>query len=134
MPFVKGQSGNPSGRKPKTDSESALRQRIRSAAPAVLDALITEATAGDVPAAKVLMSFILPPWRAVDRPLSIDLGDGIASALVALKHALADGSLTPGAASAIASVISTEARIAETTALEQRIIDLENALAKPDLD
>ncbi|MFZ1536734.1 MAG: DUF5681 domain-containing protein, partial [Chromatiaceae bacterium] len=97
MPFVKGQSGNPSGRKPKTDSEKAIRERIRSAAPAVVDALIAAAKGGDVPAAKVLMSFILPPWRAVDRPLSIDLGDGIASALVALKHALADGSLTPGA-------------------------------------
>lgn len=134
MPFVKGQSGNPAGRKPKSDSETALRQRIRSASPRIVDALVQAAESGDVQAGKALLSFVLPAWRPVDRPLSIDLGDGIASALVALKHALADGSLTPGAASAIASVISTEARIAETTALEQRIIDLENALAKPDLD
>lgn len=131
MPFQKGVSGNPAGRKPKSDTEKALRERIRSAAPAVIDALVSAAMAGDVPAAKVLMGFILPTWRAQDRPVSIDLGPDIASALAALKAALADGTLTPGAASAIASVIGTEARIQETAELEQRLTAVEAQLAKP---
>ena len=50
MPFQKGVSGNPAGRKPKSDTEKALRERIRSAAPAVIDALVSAAMAGDVPA------------------------------------------------------------------------------------
>ena len=131
MPFVKGQSGNPSGRKPKTDSESALRQRIRSASPRIVDALVQAAEGGDVQAGKALLSFVLPAWRPVDRPVSIDLGDGIAAALAALKSALADGTLTPGAAAAVANIIGTEARIAETAELEKRLTALENQLAKP---
>lgn len=131
MAFQKGVSGNPAGRKPKTDTEKALRERIRSAAPAVIDALVAEAKGGDVQAGKSLLAFILPAWRPVDRPISIDLGDGIASALAALKAALADGTLTPGAASAIASVIGTEARVQETAELEQRLTAVETQLAKP---
>lgn len=131
MAFVKGTSGNPLGRKPKTDTEKALRERIRSAAPAVIDALIAGARAGDVPAAKVLMSFILPPWRAQDRPVSIDLGPDISSAMTALRTAIAGGELTPGAAAAVASIIGIQARIQETAELEKRLIALENQLAQP---
>ena len=131
MPFVKGQSGNPAGRKPKTDAEKALRERIRSAAPAVIDALIAAAKGGDVAAGRAILSFVLPTWRPQERSVSIDLGDDLSGAVKGLVDALRGGELAPAAIGAVSSVIATMSRVSETAELEKRIIDLENALAKP---
>ncbi|MCC7277934.1 MAG: hypothetical protein IT487_06415 [Chromatiaceae bacterium] len=131
MPFVKGQSGNPAGRKPKSDSETALRQRIRSASPRIVDALVQAAESGDVQAGKALLSFVLPAWRPVDRPLSIDLGDDLSGAVKGLVDALRGGELAPSAIGAISSVIATMSRVSETAELEKRLIALENQLAQP---
>lgn len=131
MPFVKGQSGNPAGRKPKTDSENALRARIRTASPRIVDALVQAAEGGDVQAGKALLSFVLPAWRPVDRPLNIDLGDNLSGAVKGLVDALRGGELTPSAIAAVSSVIATMGRVAETAELETRIIALENQLAQP---
>lgn len=131
MPFVKGQSGNPAGRKPKSDSETALRQRIRSASPRIVDALVQAAESGDVAAGKALLAYVMPVWKAVDPPLTIDLGDGLASATEALKSALKGGELTPSAIATVSSVIATMSRISETAELEKRLIALETQLAQP---
>lgn len=128
--FKPGVSGNPAGRKPKSDSETALRQRIRSASPRIVDAMVQAAESGDVQAGKALLAFVLPAWRPVDRPLSIDLGDDLSGAVKGLVDALRGGELAPSAISAISSVVATMSRVSETSELEKRLTSLENALAQ----
>ena len=129
--FKPGQSGNPKGRPRKTDTDEALRASIKSACPEIIAGLIRVAIEGDVQAARALLGYALPPLKAQDGLIRLDLGPDISSAVMALKTALAGGELTPGAATAVASIVATEARIAETASLEKRIIDLENRLAQP---
>ena len=129
--FKPGVSGNPRGRPRKTDTDSALRERIKTACPDIIDSLIHAASSGDVQAARALLGYALPPLKAQDGPIRLNLGPDLASAIGALKSAIAGGELTPGAATAVASIIGTEARIAETAALEKRIIDLENRFDQP---
>ncbi len=131
MPFPKGKSGNPAGRPRKTDTDSELRQRIRTASPRIVDAMVQAAEGGDVAAGKALLSFVLPVWRPVDRPIAVDLGHDLACAVEGLKSAMRSGELPPGAIAAVSSVIATMSRVAETAELEKRIITLENALAQP---
>lgn len=131
MPFPKGKSGNPAGRPRKTDTDSALRERIKTACPDIIDSLIHRASSGDVQAARALLGYALPPLKAQDGPIRLDLGQDINSAMMALRTALAGGELTPGAAAAVASIIGTQARIQETSELERRLTELEAHLANP---
>ena len=129
--FKPGQSGNPAGRPRKTDTDSALRERIKTACPDIIDTLIRAASDGDIPAARALLGYALPPLKAQDGPIRLDLGPDISSAMTALRTAIAGGKLTPGAAAAVASIIGIQARIQETAELEKRLIALENQLAQP---
>lgn len=131
MPFPKGKSGNPAGRPRKTDNDSELRQRIRTASPRIVDAMVQAAEGGDVAAGRALLAFILPVWRPVDRPIAVDLGHDLTAAVEGLKSALKGGELTPGAIAAVSAVIGTMSRVSETAELEKRLIALENQLAKP---
>ena len=132
MPFPKGKSGNPAGRPRKTDTDSELRQRIRTASPRIVDAMVHQAAeGGDVAAGRALLAYVLPAWRPVDRPLSIDLGDDLSGAVKGLVDALRGGELAPSAIGAISAVISTMSRIAETSELEKRLTALEAQLAQP---
>lgn len=128
--FKPGVSGNPKGRPRKTDTDSALRERIKTACPDIIDSLIHAASSGDVQAARALLGYALPPLKAQDGPIRLDLGPDISSAMTALRSAIAGGELTPGSAAAVASIIGIQARIQETAELEQRLIALENRLAQ----
>ena len=129
--FKPGQSGNPKGRPRKTNIDEALRASIKSACPEIIAGLIRVAKEGDVQAARALLGYALPPLKAQDGPIRLDLGHDLASAMMALRTALAGGELTPGAANAVASIVATEARIAETAQLEQRLTAVEAQLAQP---
>lgn len=131
MPFLPGVSGNPKGRPRRTDADAPLRERIRKACPRIIDALVTAAEAGDVTAGKALLTFVLPPYRPVDRPVAItlptDLSD-LSGATSAVLTGLATGTLTPDQAGAVAQVLGTVARVREYAELEDRLAHLEELL------
>lgn len=129
--FAPGTSGNPRGRPPRADKEKALRTRIMKVAPAVIDNLIAAAEAGDVTAGKTLLSYVLAPYRPVDRPAELPLPDGpptLEGAAAAVLNGLASGSLTPDEASRAANVVVACARVQETAELEARLAAIEELL------
>jgi hypothetical protein len=99
MPFKKGQSGNPAGRKPGTlTKQDKLRLQIAEGVPGILKAMQAKAEAGDTAAAKLLLERTLPPLKTVDTPAPLSLGKGpadLAGTAQAVLTALAAGETTP---------------------------------------
>lgn len=129
-PFVKGQSGNPSGR------PIGARHKATLAAEALLDGqaegltqkAIEKALEGDTTALRLCLERLVPPRR--DRPVVFDAGmvatpaDALAT-LGRVIEAMAAGQLTPGEAVAVTAVLDGFRRAYETTNLEARIAALE---------
>lgn len=124
--FAPGQSGNPAGRRPRTDTEKALRAKIRLAVPESVDTLTAAAKAGDIQAARVLLDRVLPSLKAVDRAVTLSLGSDLAEAGRGVLEALGSGRVTPDQAASLLGAVGSLARIIETTELEQRISALED--------
>ncbi len=131
-PFVKGQSGNPSGR------PVGARHRATMAAEALLDGdaenltrkAIELALAGDMTAMRLCLERLVPPRR--DRPVTFDAGaiTTPAEALAAVGRvieAMAAGEVTPTEALAVTGVLDAFRRAYETTSLEARVAALEGS-------
>lgn len=131
MPFKPGQSGNPKGRPRRSDSDQALREKIRKAAPVIIDSLVSAAQAGDTAAGKALLAFTLSPYKAVDRPVNVPMPDDmrdLSGATSAILRALATGTLTPDQAASVAGTLGALARVREFAELEDRLTHLEELL------
>jgi hypothetical protein len=129
MGFVKGQSGNPAGRRPRTDTEKRQREQIRKALPGIIERLIEQATVvGDTAAAKLLLERVMPALKPTDRPVTLALGDDLAEAGRAVLEALGAGALTPDEGSKLASVIGALARAAELSEFARRLGYIEMSL------
>ena len=119
-PFVKGQSGNPAGRRP------GCRNKATLAAEALLDGeaeglsrlALARAFAGSDLALKLCLDRILAPRRErfvhFAMPPIRDAGD-LAAAAGAITAAVAAGALTPGEACDLAQVTATFIRAIETS-------------------
>ena len=147
MPFVPGQSGNPSGR--KAGEPNRMTQSVRAQIAAGVDPIdflqrmvsgsaIAQADGQDaIPtldhrlrAAMALANKLAPDAR--DSPIRFRGPpiDGLPSALGAMgavTTGMAKGDLSPSEAGAILSVIGQYAKAYETTELERRISALETA-------
>ncbi|WP_295584495.1 DUF5681 domain-containing protein [uncultured Lamprocystis sp.] len=131
MPFVKGKSGNPAGRKPGAlTKQDKLRAQIAEGVPDILKAMQQKAEDGDTAAAKLLLDRVLPSLKTVDAPAPLALGTGPANltgAATAVLAALASGSATPDQAASFAAVLASLARVKEVCELTERIEALERA-------
>lgn len=134
MPFVKGQSGNPAGRKPGTlTKQDKLRLQIAEGVPSIIAAMIEQAKAGDTAAAKLLLDRTLPTLRPVDAPAPLSLGTGpadLAGAAQAVLSSLVTGETTPDQAASFAAVLASLARVKEVAELIARIEALERSAAR----
>lgn len=131
--WKKGESGNPRGRPPRTDTDRVLREKIRKACPEVVDQLIEAAKSGDTSAAKLLMERALPALRPLDLPAPLSTNPDATLSEIA-RAALASvvrGAMTPGQAKDVLSGISATARVLEVEELIQRVEALEQAITKP---
>ena len=128
MPFKPGQSGNPAGRRPRTDTEKRQREQIRKALPGIVARLIQAAESGDIPASRLLLERVMPPYKPQDRPAPLPLPNGasdLAGAAQAALAGLAAGALTPDQAHSVASALAALVRVRESTELVERITALE---------
>jgi len=129
MPFQPGMSGNPRGRRPRSDTEQRQREAIRKALPGIVAKLISSAVAGDTTASKLLLERVMPAYKPQDRPAPLPLPDGthdLAGAAQAALVGLSSGTLTPDQAGAVAGVLSALVRVKESVELEDRVAALEN--------
>jgi hypothetical protein len=128
MAFQKGRSGNPKGRPRGTGKVAALREQIAEHVPSIVKHLIDAALAGDMQAARLLLDRALPPLRAEDGTVKINLPvDSLSAQGEAILQAAARGQITPAQASAMTTALTGLARIKEISELEERIAALENA-------
>ena len=126
--FIKGQSGNPQGRPKGSGISAQLRQAIEGEAEAIIKAMIEQAKAGDMQAAKALLDRVLPALKPESQ--AIHLPELVAAPTLADKakaaiDAAGAGDIAPSAASDMVSAIAGLAKIIETTELQKRLEALE---------
>jgi len=124
--FKPGQSGNPAGRPKGAGEVAKLRASIADRVPDILKAMVEQALAGDVQAARLLLERTLAPLKPQEVPQAINLPDGpFTSQGRAVLASVAAGELAPGQGSQLLAAIGSLARVAEIDELAERITALE---------
>ncbi len=128
--WKRGQSGNPKGKPAGTRNKATLAvlALMESGAEEVTKAVVAQAKAGDLAAARMVLDRLAPPAR--ERPVNLALPDtgtaeGINAAQQAILQSVAVGDLLPGEATALAGIVESRRRALETLVLEMRIAALE---------
>ena len=127
-----GQTGNPNGRPPGQSEITRLRASLAGDVPEILAGLVTAAKAGDVQAARLILERILPPVKAIEQAVTLQLpNDGTLTAKAsAVLSAAAAGDLAPTQAAQLIAALGTLAKISEVDELTARIDALEKQRAK----
>lgn len=130
-PWKPGQSGNPAGRKPGTSDAARLRAAIAKDIPEIIEKLVFQAKGGDAVAARLLLERVLPPVKAAEQPVPIELPDGsLSDHGRAVLSAAGAGELSPGQAAQLLTGLGSLAKLIETDELEARIQALEERHAQ----
>jgi polyhydroxyalkanoate synthesis regulator phasin len=125
--WKKGQSGNPNGRPPGASEVGKLRAAISEHLPEIIQQLVEKARGGDTQAARLLLERVLPPVKAVEPTVEIDIpeGVGLTEQGEAIVRAVATGMIAPGQGGALLSGLGSVAKLKEIDELEKRIEALE---------
>lgn len=124
--WKKGESGNPGGRKPGTGVVAKLREGIAEHVPEIIARLVEQAKGGDPAAARLLLERVLPPIKASEQPVALDLPSAsLADQGRAILVAAGAGVLSPGQASQLLTGLGTLAKLIETDELAARVAALE---------
>jgi hypothetical protein len=125
--WTPGVSGNPKGKKPGSGELQRLRATIASDVPEILAGLVTTAKAGDVQAARLILERVLPPVKAIEQAVELQLPDGgtLTAQGRAVLSAVAGGDLAPGQGAQLLAAIGNLARVTEIDELTNRITALE---------
>lgn len=123
-----GESGNPKGRTPGTGEIGRLRDAISAHLPEIIEQLVSKAREGDSQAARLLLERVLPPMKAIESMVTLELpaGAGLTEQGQAIVQAVAAGSLAPGQGAALLSGLGSVAKLKEIDELSARITALEN--------
>ena len=127
-----GQSGNPNGRPPGTSEVGRLRAAISEHLPEIIAQLVEKARAGDTQAARLLLERVLPPVKAIEATVELDLPEGasLTEQGEAIVRSVAAGLLAPGQAGALLTGLGSIARLKEVDELTGRLEALEKAAGK----
>lgn len=125
--FAPGVSGNPAGR-PKSQS-SELKSALAEHGAEVADVVVSKALEGDMTAAGLVLSRLLPTLKPSTAPVQIDMpaDASLAEQAECWLSAAAEGRVPADVAAQMVSALGGAARIAEVADLEQRIQALEAA-------
>ncbi len=127
-----GQSGNPNGRPPGTSEIGRLRAAISEHLPEIIAQLVEKARAGDTQAARLLLERVLPPVKAVEATVLLEIAEGasLTEQGESIVRAVAGGLLAPGQAGALLTGLGSIARLKEVDELTKRLEALEKAAGK----
>lgn len=122
-----GQSGNPKGKTPGSGELQKLRASIAEHVPSILEQLVTAAQGGDIQAARLILERVLPPVKATEQAVELDLpADGtLTTTGRAVLSAVASGDLAPSQGAALLGAIGSLARVIEIDELDARLTKLE---------
>lgn len=127
-----GQSGNPAGRPRGSGEVAQIRAAISDKVPAIMEALLSQALAGDTSAARLLLERSIAPLKAVEPPQPLTLPDGsLTEQGRAVLASVAAGELAPGQGAALLGAIGALARVAEIDELAARVAALESKNGNP---
>jgi hypothetical protein len=123
-----GQTGNPKGRPPGQSEITRMRATLAGDVPEILAGLVLAAKGGDVQAARLILERILPPVKAVEQAVALELPEGgtLTAKASAVLTAAAAGVLAPTQAAQLIAALGTVAKISEVDELTARITALEN--------
>lgn len=127
-----GQSGNPNGRPPGSSEVGRLRAAISEHLPAIIAQLVEKACGGDTQAARLLLERVLPPVKAIEATVMLELAPdaSLTDQGEAIMRAVATGTLAPGQAGALLAGLGSIARLKEVEELTKRLEALEKAAGK----
>ena len=122
-----GVSGNPKGKTPGSGELQKLRATLAADVPGILAGLVTAAKAGDTQAARLILERILPPVKAIEQAVALQLPNGgtLTAQGRAVLSAVAAGELAPSQGAALLGAICTLARVTVIDELEARLTKLE---------
>ena len=127
MPFQKGQSGNPEGRKPGIqDKRVALRKLLEPHAEELVTKARELAMAGDTTALRLCLERLIPPLKARDQTTKLDsFGTTLTEQGQAVLTDMAAGKLSAAEASSMLQALAAQGRIVEVDDLSKRVAELE---------
>ena len=121
-----GISGNPAGRTPGSGQLQKLRDAIAKDVPEILASLVDAAKGGNINAARLILDRVLPPLKAIELGVALQLPEGTLTAKAgALLDAAALGQVTPAQAAQLIAAVGTIGKITEFDELNARITQLE---------
>ena len=124
--WLPGSSGNPAGRPTGSGHVARLRAELAQELPTIIQSLIEQAKAGDIQAIRIILDRVVPPLKAVDLPVRLELpAGGLSDQGRAIIASAACGEVSPADASQLLGAISQLARIQEVDALVERVEKLE---------
>lgn len=127
MPFKPGQSGNPKGRpRGNRNALTALRKAIADAIPEIIETVVSQAKAGDVTAAKLLIDRVCPPLKAQAVPIALPANGTLTDQGAEVIRATMNGQISPDIGSQLIAALASQSKIVEIDELTRRIEALEN--------
>ncbi len=131
--FVKGQSGNPNGRRQGSRNKATLacQDLLKGESQALTRKAVEMALEGDIGALRLCVERLIPP--AKDRPVVLDLPrvddtSGVRNAIASIIESTSRGRITPTEAKNLAALIETQRKVLELYSLEDRVTALEQAM------
>lgn len=123
--FQPGQSGNPAGRPRDKTPATKLRKSIAEDMPDIIKTLITQAKAGDVAAAKVLIDRVCPPLKPLASPINLPVNGTLAEQGGEIIKATMAGQIPPDIGGQLITALAALSKIIEIDELTKRIEKLE---------
>lgn len=109
-----------------------MRLALAEHVPEIIAAMVAQAKAGDAGAARLLLERVIPPLKATEQAIKINLP---AASLTEQGHAVlaatAAGEVTPGQGTALVNAIGALARVAGIDDVLRRLEALEGAQEGP---
>ena len=131
-PFQKGQSGNPSGKKPGTRNHASRLVEMMMAGDVeeITQKVISAAKNGDLTAARIVLDRISPPRK--DNPIAIDLpklqtASDAVQAMGTIMTSVSEGEISPSEAATLTELVSCFTKTLELREFEERLNKLEEA-------
>ena len=129
--FVKGVSGNPSGRPPKAD---AIRRLLEGDAETVAAKVLEAARNGDLRASEMVLARTSPIRRASHEPVNFTLDESqpLSEQGKAILSGIASGDIPPDTGKHLIDSLASLVKVQEMEEIDRRLNALENQNNKGD--